>query len=617
MLTDEKISPRKALGILNIRHLLAIVLSIVLALGAVGYIGRMPYQSTQAELELRGEMNVLQSTDRFNAYLIVDKNVLIVAGIAVNQMLVSGASNQKILAYLTEQTESLMNTIAKSFTGLYGWINGEYLDGAGWTPDDDYVATERPWYQTAAAHPHEIVFVDPYVDMQTGNMMMTIAELLDDGESVIALDIGLEGVQEITDDIAKDTPGAVVMVLDNGNTAIAHSNIDEVGKSYFGADDSLESLIVRELHNGQDRFTVSFSGQSYMVFTKQIEGGWHSVSAIDTDLFYRPLIRVILFTLVLSVLAVALILVIFYRISVRELSNRNLGIQIRAAADIYDNLLDINLVENSFFELNNHKNPESIGRQHTKAQETLNERVEVWVEESMKPHLRDFLNFSTINQRLEEKSTITVEFLDKENIWYRGRLICAERKADGSVTRVLWGKESIDDEKRQKEYLQHLAETDLMTGVYNRINGEYRITELLNSENGGMFVLFDIDHFKLFNDRYSHSVGDQVIIAVANCLKNAFRGNDIIARLGGDEFAVFAPGVYAREVGESILNRFYDHLNNIALEKPVDEKICVSAGAVFDRRGKMPSFTQLYEIADQCMYESKKIPGSHVTYREC
>ncbi len=188
MLTDEKISPRKALGILNIRHLLAIVLSIVLALGAVGYIGRMLYQSTQAELELRGEMDVIQSTDRFNAYLIVDKNVLIVAGNAVNQMLVSGASNQKILAYLTEQTESLMNTIAKSFTGLYGWINGEYLDGAGWTPDDDYVATERPWYQTAAAHPHEIVFVDPYVDMQTGNMMMTIAELLDDGESVIALE---------------------------------------------------------------------------------------------------------------------------------------------------------------------------------------------------------------------------------------------------------------------------------------------------------------------------------------------------------------------------------------------------------------------------------------------
>ena len=99
MLTDEKISPRKALGILNIRHLLAIVLSIVLALGAVGYIGRMLYQSTQAELELRGEMDVLQSTDRFNAYLIVDKNVLIVAGNAVNQMLVSGASNQKILAY--------------------------------------------------------------------------------------------------------------------------------------------------------------------------------------------------------------------------------------------------------------------------------------------------------------------------------------------------------------------------------------------------------------------------------------------------------------------------------------------------------------------------------------
>lgn len=611
----ERLSVRKVIDNLDRKHIAGILLWVVLTGAAISFIGQMLYRATQEELRLRGELDVIQSADRFNTYLIADRNALILAENGVNKLLVAGAPTENILNYITEETENLTGSLAKSFTGLYGWIRGEYLDGAGWVPGEDFVPTERPWYKAAAAHPQEIVFVDPYVDLHTDDVMMTIAKMLDDGESVIALDIGLEGVQQITDELAADTPGAMVMVLDNSNTAIAHSIGKEVGRRYSEEGNTLGSLIVRQMNANQEgSFTVAYNGQSYMVFTKQIEGGWHSVSAIDTELFYSPLRSVILLTLALGLIALALVIGSFYSLSLREISNRNLGIQIRAAADIYENLLDISLPDNTYCELNNRKDPSTIGRQSANAQEMLRQRTERWVEESMKPYMLEFLDFSTLDQRLSGRDSLTSEFLDVENVWYRGRIICAERRGDGKVTRILWGTESIDDEKRQQEHLRHLAETDLMTGVNNRISGEYGVSELLSRGKGGMFVLFDVDHFKSFNDRYGHQVGDQVIIAVANCLKNAFRGDDIVMRLGGDEFAAFAPGVYTEEVGARILERFYDYVNNITLEESVREKVCVSAGAVFARAEAVSGFAQLYEDADRCMYESKGIEGNHITY---
>ena len=606
---------RKVLKNLGRRQLTALILSFLLTGAAILFIGYSFYRSTKAELELRGEMDVIQSAERFNAYLSYDRNALIVAGYKVNSLLMKNAPAEDILRYLEAQTEDVTNAIDESFTGLYGWIGGEYLDGAGWVPDEGYVPTERPWYLAAAAHPHQIVFVDPYVDQQTGKVMITIAELLDDGESVIALDIGLDGLQQITNEIAADTPGTVVMVLDSGEVAIAHSDAEEVGRDYKAEGDTLGGLIVRELRTNQnDCFMLEYDDSSFMVFTKEIEGGWRCVSAINTRAFYSPLRLIILFTLALGIVAVLVQLAIINKMSGRDLRNRNLNIQIRAAADIYDSLLDINLTDDTWYELNNRDNTEDISLLHTGAQNWMVESVNRLVNESARPFMLDFIDFSTLKERLAGKNTISVEFLNLEEKWCRGRFICAERKPDGTVTRVLWGVEIIDDERRQRERLQYLAETDMMTGVCNRTTGENRIGEILRSGKGGMFVLFDVDHFKEFNDRFGHALGDQVLISVANCLKNAFRGEDVVMRLGGDEFSAFAQGVYIRETGEKILHRFYDNLDNVTLERPEAGKIGVSAGVSFGLEGKPTSFRDLYEAADQCMYESKKTADSRITF---
>ena len=108
-----------------------------------------------------------------------------------------GRTNAEILDYLTNESLSVKKSIDKDYTGLYGWINGEYLDGDGWVPEEDYVPTERPWYRETLADDSEITFVRPYLDAQTKTVLSTVAVKLADGKSVIALDITLSRVQEI------------------------------------------------------------------------------------------------------------------------------------------------------------------------------------------------------------------------------------------------------------------------------------------------------------------------------------------------------------------------------------------------------------------------------------
>lgn len=63
----------------------------------------------------------------------------------------------------------------------------------------------------------------------------------------------------------------------------------------------------------------------------------------------------------------------------------------------------------------------------------------------------------------------------------------------------------------------------------------------------GAFVMFDLDHFKLLNDRFGHVVGDQVLVAVADRFRQFLPVGAIGARFGGDEFGMFLPGVRAEE----------------------------------------------------------------------
>ena len=195
----------------------------------------------------------------------------------------------------------------------------------------------------------------------------------------------------------------------------------------------------------------------------------------------------------------------------------------------------------------------------------------------------EFVDLSTLDRRMKGRDTISVEFLNYEHLWHRGRFIAVDRYQDGSLRVVLWAVEQIDDEKRYRDKLQYLAETDQLTGINNRGSGEHKIRGLIQNGIGGMFVLFDADKFKSINDTYGHEAGDPVLIAIAECMSRSFRDRDIIMRLGGDEFAVYVPYVYTRADGEPIIERFISAIQKINLPEIEGRPINISLGGPVQR----------------------------------
>ena len=86
------------------------------------------------------------------------------------------------------------------------------------------------------------------------------------------------------------------------------------------------------------------------------------------------------------------------------------------------------------------------------------------------------------------------------------------------------------------------AVRDALTGVGNRRSLDTQLQQAferaLRGHRNLCFALFDIDHFKQINDRYSHAVGDQALIAVAKALCEGIAGAGTLARWGGEEFGV-------------------------------------------------------------------------------
>ena len=136
----------------------------------------------------------------------------------------------------------------------------------------------------------EITFVSPYLDAQTRTIMMTLATRLNDGVSVLALDISLEQIQAITEEIARQTPNSFCFMLNKDGLVIAHSDPEELGKNYLVETGSLGSSVVHSLYvAGEYQFELQYGEQKYMVYAENLEGGWYCASLVNTAEFYRPL----------------------------------------------------------------------------------------------------------------------------------------------------------------------------------------------------------------------------------------------------------------------------------------------------------------------------------------
>lgn len=168
---------------------------------------------------------------------------------------------------------------------------------------------------------------------------------------------------------------------------------------------------------------------------------------------------------------------------------------------------------------------------------------------------------------------------------------------------------------KERDVFKFESETDALTQISNRRNGEREIKNLFRNEKYGMFCLFDVDKFKSINDTYGHGVGDKVLIAIGQCVKETFRDRDVVFRLGGDEFVAYAVGVLDENAGKIVIDRLMNAVDNISIPEMGDKKVSISLGATFYLGADGDTFDTVYKRADVATYESKEFTGNKYSFR--
>lgn len=163
------------------------------------------------------------------------------------------------------------------------------------------------------------------------------------------------------------------------------------------------------------------------------------------------------------------------------------------------------------------------------------------------------------------------------------------------------------------------AERDFLTGCYNRKAFDQRLQEAIAEANEQLaelsLLMIDIDHFKKFNDKFGHLVGDEVLKIVAKVLMDSLKGSDCIARFGGEEFVVFLPRtpigggmVVAETVRKAVASRDFKRKDS----GETLGVITISVGVASLQRDKDTVHT-LVERADHALYVSKKAGRNRIT----
>ncbi len=444
---------------------------IALLVGIVLVFYNMVYTEKRENIIKDGQMTAMQSAEVFNDYLSTSIDAIKLTAYTIDSMLET-STNEQILDYLVGQTSAITSTVFENTSGLYGYINGEFLDGLLWVPDDDFVPTERPWYIKAMENKGEIAMVEPYLDAQTGEVLMAISKMLSDGKSVVSMDITLDIIQQITEGAVESDGSDFEFIMDNRGMVIAHSDATEIGKNYNDETGTIGAAVTELINDSDDEYYEFYHlGSHYIAYSARIQNDWHCVFVKNATSVFSPL-RIILVVAIVAMLAIIItVSVIMTRSGRRQMITERLSKQLTATADIYISMHEINFVTDTFTEVRNNSSDASnmIGEVRNNCQQMIRMIMTNFTDETTRESALDFVDFSKMNERLKNRNTMTCEWLNPQKKWRRSRYIVSERAPDGQIAKAMYLIEDIDAEKRERDMFLETLRTmnEQMSSVAN------------------------------------------------------------------------------------------------------------------------------------------------------
>ena len=203
-----------------------------------------------------------------------------------------------------------------------------------------------------------------------------------------------------------------------------------------------------------------------------------------------------------------------------------------------------------------------------------------------------------------------------QTLWYRMTIFRIEEKGVTHQLHLIGKIVNIQQEIEAQMLIQNQADTDALTGLYNRSGFEKKFISFFEEEkyrNGLAFAILDLDDFKGVNDILGHDGGDEAIKQLTNELNRIERENIILARYGGDEFIICAFDISMSDA-EAMFKDLVKRMDRNMEYNTQQKHISISLGAVYTN--ERVAYADLFTAADQILYSVKSNGKNGYAFRD-
>lgn len=255
--------------------------------------------------------------------------------------------------------------------------------------------------------------------------------------------------------------------------------------------------------------------------------------------------------------------------------------------------------------------------------EALSEKEKVFTVRDIQKKLPD----EPLDQIYSLKPSLIVPLFQKNRV--NGILLLGERMDLGGGTsfddydaKQILNIASLASMAINNAALLERSSTDMMTRLklkyffFNQLTDKLDLAVAQSLPIG--VIMFDIDHFKSFNDTYGHACGDYVLMTVAKIIKSSIRDQDMASRYGGEEFTVMLPNTL-KEDAMLVAERIRANIENALFRYEEKEMhVTISGGvSVYDaEENPVTSAKEIVEQADKALYVSKTSGRNRITFAD-
>jgi signal transduction histidine kinase/DNA-binding NarL/FixJ family response regulator len=293
----------------NHRMLIPLILVSVFIIVMVVYTSRLVYN-----VAILNSTSVIE--DRVtNVAILVDnrintaENVLQITSDSVHHMMISGSTPSRIHEFLVQESVNTEEQFGDDYHGIYGYVMSRYIDGLNWQPPEDYDPKTRDWYIIARQNDGNVALVPPYVDADTGEVIISVCRMLPDRQNVISLDLKLNGIQELMDDLNINGKGYGFIVDENG-FFVSHK--DETKKGTNISDIAGGAGLLESIKSGDTKFSYNYDGDKSTIFANQLSNGWYVVMVVENRELYQDVVRQILMNILICSVVFIMIAILYY-----------------------------------------------------------------------------------------------------------------------------------------------------------------------------------------------------------------------------------------------------------------------------------------------------------------